>query len=54
MTNNPERPPIMMPMMVHFLRYTRSRVVQSNLLTNLSVYLDKFNLIYGHCDEIIG
>jgi hypothetical protein len=53
-TNSPDRTPMIMPITVHFLRYTRSRVVQSNLPTNLSIYLDKFNLIYGHCDDIIG
>lgn len=45
---------MIIPITVHFLRYTRSRVVQSNLPTNLSKYLDKFNLVYGHCDDIIG
>jgi hypothetical protein len=44
-TKNPERTPMVIPMMVHFLRYTRSRVVQSNLPTNLSMYLDKIKLI---------
>ncbi len=52
-TRNPDRTPMIIPMTVHFLRYTRSRVVQSNLPTNLSKCLDKFNLSYGHCDENI-